>query len=165
MVDWLKHAFITKFNHVRASVYGRFTDVLAKDVLLAGSMTRRRKSSKGKNVCFTLLSLMLHVVVADLQHPILLDQSPLVARRLGFASIPLACLVIRIGVQAVGMLTSSSHHDDASSNLDKGEIAWIVLKWTAGIGIGLSAWGWSVHLVSNFVELMIALSPSRFCWD
>jgi hypothetical protein len=50
IVDWLKHAFITKFNHVRASVYGRFTDVLAKDVLLAGSMTRRRKSSKGKGV-------------------------------------------------------------------------------------------------------------------
>jgi hypothetical protein len=49
VVDWLKHAFITKFNHVRASVYGRFTDVLAKDVLLAGSMTRRKKK-KGKNV-------------------------------------------------------------------------------------------------------------------
>jgi hypothetical protein len=53
IVDWLKHAFITKFNHVRASVYGRFTDVLAKDVLLAGSMTRRRKSSKGNNVRLT----------------------------------------------------------------------------------------------------------------
>ena len=61
----------------------------------------------------------------------------------------------------MGMLTSSSHHDDASSNLDKGEIAWIVLKWTAGIGIGLSAWGWSVHLMCDCVELMIALSPSR----
>lgn len=139
IVDWLKHAFITKFNHVRASVYGRFTDVLAKDVLLAGSMTRRRKSSKGKNVC-PIKSFADRD--ADLQHPILLDQSPLVARRLGFASIPLACLVIRIGVQAVGMLTSSSHHDDSSSNLDKTQIAWNVLKWTAGIGIGLSAWGW-----------------------
>lgn len=46
VVDWLKHAFISKFNHVRASVYGRFTDVLAKDVLLAGTIgnnTGRRK--------------------------------------------------------------------------------------------------------------------------
>lgn len=50
VVDWLKHAFITKFNHVRASVYGRFTDVLAKDVLLAGSITNRRSRSKGRNV-------------------------------------------------------------------------------------------------------------------
>jgi len=49
-VDWLKHAFITKFNHVRASVYGRFTDVLAKDVLLAGSLSRGRSPSKGRTV-------------------------------------------------------------------------------------------------------------------
>lgn len=44
VVDWMKHAFIAKFNHVRASVYGRFTDVLAKDVLLAGTIG----SSSGK---------------------------------------------------------------------------------------------------------------------
>lgn len=43
-VDWLKHAFITKFNHVRATVYERFTDVLAKDVLAAGSLSAGRKS-------------------------------------------------------------------------------------------------------------------------
>jgi predicted metal-dependent phosphoesterase TrpH len=30
-VDWLKHAFITKFNHIRASVYDRYLDVLCKD--------------------------------------------------------------------------------------------------------------------------------------
>lgn len=76
------------------------------------------------------------------QHPILLDQSPLVARRLGFASIPLACLVIRVGVQAIGMLTSSSHQDGSLGTLDLSQVAWIVVKWSAGIGIGLSAWGW-----------------------
>lgn len=32
-VDWLKHAFITKFNHIRPSVYGRFIDVLCKDLV------------------------------------------------------------------------------------------------------------------------------------
>jgi hypothetical protein len=103
VVDWLKHAFIAKFNHVRASVYGRFTDVLAKDVMLAGN------GHKGKHL--------------------LLDQSPLVARRLGFAAIPLACLVLRVGVQAVGMLAS---HSEASP----------LSRWAGRIGIGLSAWGW-----------------------
>lgn len=49
-VDWLKHAFITKFNHVRASVYERFTDVLAKDVLLAGSLGNTRTQLKGRHV-------------------------------------------------------------------------------------------------------------------
>jgi hypothetical protein len=90
------------------------------------------------------LRIVVPIQIANRQHPILLDQSPLVARRLGFASIPLACLVMRVGVQALGMLISSSHNDDSSSTLDKGQIAWIVLRWTAGIGIGLSAWGWSV---------------------
>jgi Eukaryotic membrane protein family len=31
IVDWLKHAYITKFNSVKPKLYGRFLDVLAKD--------------------------------------------------------------------------------------------------------------------------------------
>ena len=31
LVDWLKHAYITKFNNVKPAIYGRFLDVLAKD--------------------------------------------------------------------------------------------------------------------------------------
>ncbi|ODH45309.1 hypothetical protein ACO22_00187 [Paracoccidioides brasiliensis] len=31
IVDWLKHAYINKFNNTRPSMYGRFIDVLAKD--------------------------------------------------------------------------------------------------------------------------------------
>ncbi|KAF2197438.1 DUF747-domain-containing protein [Delitschia confertaspora ATCC 74209] len=31
LVDWLKHAYITKFNSCRPEIYGRFLDVLAKD--------------------------------------------------------------------------------------------------------------------------------------
>lgn len=50
VVDWLKHAFITKFNHIRASVYGRFADVLAKDVLAAGSFGDPSRRGKGRNV-------------------------------------------------------------------------------------------------------------------
>lgn len=30
-VDWLKHAYINKFNNTRPSIYGRFLDILAKD--------------------------------------------------------------------------------------------------------------------------------------
>lgn len=41
MVDWLKHAFITKFNHIRASVYERYIDVLCRD-LASGSAVGRR---------------------------------------------------------------------------------------------------------------------------
>lgn len=31
IVDWLKHAYINKFNNTRPTIYGRFFDVLAKD--------------------------------------------------------------------------------------------------------------------------------------
>ena len=31
LVDWAKHAFITKFNNTKPNIYGRFLDVLAKD--------------------------------------------------------------------------------------------------------------------------------------
>lgn len=122
MVDWLKHAFIAKFNHVRATVYGRFTDVLAKDVLLAGTIgSGRGRDQKRK-------------------HPILLDQSPLVARRLGIAAIPLAVLVIRMGAQAVGMIMTSTHAIDGQA-LSSGWL-WTALKWTAGILVAIIIWGW-----------------------
>lgn len=44
-VDWLKHAFITKFNHIRPSVYERYTDVLCLD-LANGSAVGRRGARK-----------------------------------------------------------------------------------------------------------------------
>ncbi|KAM0803557.1 eukaryotic membrane protein family-domain-containing protein [Usnea florida] len=31
LVDWVKHAYITKFNNTKPAIYGRFLDVLAKD--------------------------------------------------------------------------------------------------------------------------------------
>lgn len=44
-VDWLKHAFITKFNHIRPAVYGRFIDVLCKDLVVGAGRG-------GSEVCF-----------------------------------------------------------------------------------------------------------------
>lgn len=84
-VDWLKHAFITKFNHIRPSVYERYMDVLCLD-LASGSAIGRHGARK-------------HTYV---------DQSPLVARRLGFAALPLACLTIIIAANALDATMSSS---------------------------------------------------------
>ncbi|WVW79706.1 hypothetical protein I302_101676 [Kwoniella bestiolae CBS 10118] len=143
IVDWLKHAFITKFNHVRASVYERFTDVLAKDVLLAGSSGNGRGRMKGRN------------------HQVLLDQSPLVARRLGFASIPLACLVLRVSAQAIGMLSTSSHHDESLNDLTAGDWVWTILKWTSWTGVGLCAWGCLVFLKVILGLALLSFSAIR----
>ncbi|KAH7108105.1 eukaryotic membrane protein family-domain-containing protein [Auriculariales sp. MPI-PUGE-AT-0066] len=81
VVDWLKHAFITKFNHIRPSVYERYTDVLCRD-LASGSAVGRRRAVK-------------HTYV---------DQSPLVARRLGFSALPTAVLSVLLGAQSVHLL-------------------------------------------------------------
>lgn len=69
LVDWLKHAFITKFNQIRPSIYGKYIDILCKDLVIGspGRMT-------GKHHAFV-------------------DQSPVVSRRIGFPVLPLACLV------------------------------------------------------------------------
>ncbi|EKM54325.1 uncharacterized protein PHACADRAFT_162698 [Phanerochaete carnosa HHB-10118-sp] len=91
LVDWLKHAFITKFNHIRPSVYERYTDVLCRDLASASGVSRRGAARK-------------HTYV---------DQSPLVARRLGFASLPLAVLAILVGSQSFILLVSM-HADDTS---------------------------------------------------
>ncbi|KAG6369659.1 eukaryotic membrane protein family-domain-containing protein [Boletus reticuloceps] len=88
MVDWLKHAFIIKFNHIRPSVYERYIDVLCRD-LASGSIVGRHGPRK-------------HTYV---------DQSPLVARRLGLASVPLAVLAILISLRSFNLVFSSHLRD------------------------------------------------------
>ncbi|KAL1748713.1 eukaryotic membrane protein family-domain-containing protein [Schizophyllum fasciatum] len=82
VVDWLKHAFITKFNHIRPSVYERYADVLCRDLASGSAIGRRARK---------------HTYV---------DQAPLVARRLGFSSLPLAVLAVLIGSQSLTLLFS-----------------------------------------------------------
>lgn len=71
VVDWLKHAFITKFNHIHPDVYLRFMDTLSKDFESGHAETT------------------------------LADQSPAVSRRIGFSSLPLTCLLVRITMQTM----------------------------------------------------------------
>ncbi|KAG0072667.1 hypothetical protein BGZ89_004253 [Linnemannia elongata] len=90
LVDWLKHAFITKFNQIRPSVYGRFVDILSRD-LVVGSPARLA----GRNN----------------QQQMFVDQSPMVSRRIGLAALPLACLVICVTIQTLQMVMSTLPSD------------------------------------------------------
>ena len=89
IVDWLKHAFITKFNHIRPAVYGRFMDVLCRDLVVGGPSTKENSRK--------------HTFV---------DQSPIISRRLGFAALPLACLLVRLILQIISMIGDTSHIDE-----------------------------------------------------
>ncbi|KAI9205627.1 eukaryotic membrane protein family-domain-containing protein [Polychytrium aggregatum] len=85
LVDNLKHAFITKFNHTKPQVYQEFRDSLFRD----------------------LMGVRLKTTMVP-------DQSPFVARRIGFVSIPLACVVVRISIQALEMGEIVSEFETAS---------------------------------------------------
>lgn len=66
VVDWFKHAFVTRFNEISCEVYKDYTVTLAYDLV----------SSKLKRAYA--------------------DHSDLVSRRMGFIPLPLAALVIRV---------------------------------------------------------------------
>ncbi|XP_070539868.1 transmembrane anterior posterior transformation protein 1 homolog [Ptychodera flava] len=71
IVDWVKHAFITKFNEIPADVYQEYRASLAQDMV----------SSRQKDA-FS-------------------DHSDLVSRRMGFVPLPLSCLLFRTVWQSI----------------------------------------------------------------
>ncbi|KAF5269351.1 hypothetical protein FQA39_LY08743 [Lamprigera yunnana] len=70
-VDWIKHAFITRFNELQLDVYRDYTTSLAYDM----AQTRQKYAFS--------------------------DHSDLVARRMGFIPLPLAVVMIRVLAQSV----------------------------------------------------------------
>ncbi|CAO0801987.1 unnamed protein product [Mucor circinelloides] len=92
MVDWLKHAFITKFNQIRPTIYGKYIDVLCKDLVI-GSPGR----ISGRHHAFV-------------------DQSPVVSRRIGFPVLPLACLHVRMMQQILPMMFMSHNNQTANTS-------------------------------------------------
>ncbi|KAJ3291526.1 hypothetical protein HK104_005989 [Borealophlyctis nickersoniae] len=111
LVDWLKHAFITKFNQIKPTVYGRFRDSLCRD--LAGAKGRKGEDiGEGGSRRGSLL------LEEEQSHMAFVDQSPIVARRIGFVSIPLSCLVVRVATQTLQMLgyIGPPVHDEVGGN-------------------------------------------------
>ncbi|MCP9264616.1 Protein TAPT1-like protein [Dirofilaria immitis] len=77
IVDWLKHAFITKFNEIPAEVYQDFTITIAFDVI-------RSRGEKAFS-----------------------DYSDQVSRRMGFIPIPLTIMLIRVITQTFDFTITS----------------------------------------------------------
>ncbi|KAG6337091.1 hypothetical protein ID866_2002 [Astraeus odoratus] len=130
LVDWLKHAFITKFNHIRPSVYERYMDVLCRD-LASGSAVGRLGARKHSYV----------------------DQSPLVARRLGFSSVPLAVLAILIGVQSLGLVLSQhgewNHH--ALNRMSSAGVVHLIKFFAIGLAFWLCFLAFKLLLGINLI--------------
>ena len=101
-VDWLKHAFITKFNHIRPSVYERYIDILCRDLSVGSVWNRSTRKVSFQITLQTTLTLM---------QPTMIDQAPFVTRRLGLAALPLAIVAVLVSSQALeGALKSGDGH-------------------------------------------------------
>ena len=86
MVDWLKHAFVVKFNFIPPDIYAKFTTALCVD--LAEPRGRRRGDS---------------------------GHAMAIAARIGFVPIPLLCLLVKVlGTDVYGM-TNLRHPPDGPS--------------------------------------------------
>ncbi|XP_065841702.1 transmembrane anterior posterior transformation protein 1 homolog [Oscarella lobularis] len=73
-VDWIKHAFILKFNNISSEVYRQYRVTLSKDVI------KRR------------------------QNMALADQMDVVSRRVGFVPLPLGCVTFRIVISSIRLV-------------------------------------------------------------
>lgn len=80
--DWIKHSFITKFNFIPSKVYPQFSLLLAGDVTGIGH--------EGVN----------------------LDHSHAVVKRLGFAQIPLVCVMLRFLTEVVRYYVAGQENNE-----------------------------------------------------
>ncbi|KAE8241303.1 hypothetical protein A4X13_0g7475 [Tilletia indica] len=215
LVDWLKHAFITKFNHFRPAVYGRFMDVLCSDLVVDGWSPGHNNSSSGSaasksqrphrnqpektdggifkkedstagfntneasshlpsssssstrrteptsTVPFpnesTASSSSSAAAVRRARKHTFVDQSPLVARRLGFAALPLACLIVRMTQQILSMLSGDeSDFDECIGRRSSSGAA-------AGAGVGGDGglWGSSTGVEFGWKWLLLSWRRAR----
>lgn len=93
LVDWIKHAFINKFNNIKPNFYGRVLDILCKDYYT--------------NVRLTLTQ---NPVLCQFRQTLMLSQAfvtPSLTRRLGLPLLPLSCLFIRASVQTYHMFLAT----------------------------------------------------------
>ncbi|CAL4141646.1 unnamed protein product, partial [Meganyctiphanes norvegica] len=79
LIDWLKHAFITRFNDIPADAYKDYTVLLASDLIMC-----KQKYAYS-------------------------DHSDLVARRMGFIPLPLGVVMYRILSQSIQLNNPASY--------------------------------------------------------
>lgn len=82
VVDWLKHAFITKFNHIRPSVYDRYMDVLCRDLASASAISHRRARKVGHRSRISLSFAHNYSIRTRTNHHLSLEDSALLLFRL-----------------------------------------------------------------------------------
>mmetsp|Transcript_10374 Transcript_10374/g.15703 ORF Transcript_10374/g.15703 Transcript_10374/m.15703 type:complete len:1075 (-) Transcript_10374:100-3324(-) len=99
LCDWIKHSFITKFNFIKSSVYLDYSLVLAGDITGLGH---------------------------DSMH---MDQCHSVVKRLGFAQIPLVCVMLRYIKEAVRFADTLTNDGDSNHVMYSFAVVWTSGSW------------------------------------
>jgi len=106
LVDWIKHAFITRFNELKVDVYRDYTISLAYDM----AQTRQKHVSTDSfpTLYFSVFNckLIKHFLGGGPQA--FSDHSDLVARRMGFIPLPLGVVMVRVLAQALNIESPAS---------------------------------------------------------
>lgn len=89
LIDWTKHAFITRFNEINLSVYSDYVLSFAYDT----AQSRHTKVCINHWICLTVKFIIL---LNYLNFQAFTDHSDLVARRMGFIPIPLGVVMIKV---------------------------------------------------------------------
>jgi hypothetical protein len=118
IADWIKHAFISKFNFINANVYDDFAKVLRRDIL---------NNHKDK---------------------IILDQTYAITKRVGLAQIPLGCVFVRYMILAFSAPASVVYLATKTRLwLFSQVVSWFTLVFVTkvAIGVGLIFYSGAIH--------------------
>ncbi|OMJ26968.1 Protein TAPT1-like protein [Smittium culicis] len=103
IVDWVKHAFIAKFNWFRPYLYSKYGDILCRD--LVGATPADDIANMNNNTGVVLLSVPSKSSNGKkIEMP---DLTPKVARRMGFLPYPLAVLTMIIVSDSIILVTGN----------------------------------------------------------
>lgn len=146
LVDWLKHAFVTKFNAMEpARLYTSFGDKLATEIVSDTNHNRQLGESVSPGGSYTARQLV--------------DHAPALSKRIGFSVLPLACLIIRVAFQIAGFLgvfdPSSAETGEAPLVLEHG------LWWAKLAAFGTLVWTGLLVLKLHLSRALLAYAANR----
>lgn len=100
LCDWIKHSFITKFNFIKSSAYPDYSLILAGDITGVGT------------------------------EKVNIDHSHAIVKRIGFAQIPLVCVMIRYLREAARYTDVLSAEGDSNHVLHSIAVAYSSGSWS-----------------------------------
>ncbi|KAJ1961834.1 hypothetical protein IWQ62_003732 [Dispira parvispora] len=181
LADWTKHAFITKFNTVRPEIYGRYMDILCRDLvgIEPDTSVRRtpsttttpttRNSSAGSTTPTNETSHSTGSHPTSARRKIRVERSLAVGNRIGLATLPLACLVIRNAIHILQMLFSSDGdgtHMDTDQLDGLGSWWYASALWSTVVESGL--WilsGLMAFACLVFLKLLLGINLVQYAWQ